>query len=192
MSHRIYMVGAAVDVDAFNSFSDGDRAMLAGYVPPGLLPTGQTTFTQTNKPEPYMSAYLHMVSIAFHAVDPATELHFRIAQHQQYAPRAVEAFWRMKHSMTFDRPAQSNQLKDITPVAPEDTPGVQAADVLAFLWYRLLTRGSEHLSQEERSTCAALWSRPGRLQTASAIELTTMLDMQNPATRAKFAKLRFA
>lgn len=187
---RIYLVGGAVDVPAFEALADGDRAMLVGYVPPDRLPAGYNQI-RIKRPEPYMLGYHLTLSIALHAISPTTEMHMKIARHQQYGPRAVQNFWAMKDASSVTDPAVAAQMKDITPVDPVDSPGVQAADLLCFLWYRVLTAGPRNLSTEEYQTFNVIMSRPGVLQTASAEQMQGMLDMHGAEARELFSVLKF-
>ena len=83
-------------------------------------------------------------------------------------------------------------MKDITPVEPVNEPGVQAADVVAYLWYRVLLGSLAYLRDDEKGVYAAsIASRQGVLMMAGPKQLQNVLNMHSPEDRQLWASLRF-
>ncbi len=177
---RIHAIGGGVPVQAFNALRYGERCLLVSYVPPHLIP--ERKLIKVKNPEPYMLAYSMTVIGALGDVSDSTELHFGIARHQQYGPRAEEHWWMLKEAFTVYGDAEAKKLRNITQCEPENEPAIQAADLLAYLWYRSMqVGGDKNLTPAERDAAKATRLKNNHLQWADASQLQKMLEVHGDA-----------
>ena len=127
---RMYPVGCSVNVRDFESYSYGERCVLAGYEAP-------RSGRKSQRPAPYHLAFRIMLLDSVEQTTPETALHFLFALQKQYQQRALEAFALTKH---YAANFQAGQLKGIGFEEPVDWPGLQAADLLARHWYNCSVR----------------------------------------------------
>jgi hypothetical protein len=136
--HRIYPVGCAVDVHAFESYSYRERCVLAGYMT-------KPSRRKSRDPVPYHLAFRMTLVDAIENAAPNTELHIVIAEQIEYQQRASEAYGLAK-KWSLDRRVE--QLKGFGMGNPEDEPALQVADLLAGRWCNFLMRGRGRLNRE--------------------------------------------
>lgn len=136
--HKIYPVGCAVDVRAFESYSYRERCVLAGYI-------SKASRRKSRDPVPYHLAFRLTLTDAIETAAPNTELHIIIAEQTEYQQRAGEAYTLAKR-WSLDRRVE--QLKSFGMRNPKDEPALQVADLLAGRWYNFLLRGRGHLNRE--------------------------------------------
>ena len=136
--HKIYPVGCAVDVRAFESYSYRERCVLAGYI-------SKASRRKSRDPVPYHLAFRLTLTDAIETAAPNTELHIIIAEQTEYQQRAGEAYTLAKR-WSLDRRVE--QLKSFGMRNPKDEPALQVADLLAGRWYNFLLRGRAHLNRE--------------------------------------------
>ncbi len=187
--HRIYSIGGGVPVAAFNALEYCDQCSLTSYVPPHLL--GDSARVRIKNPEPYMLAYRMAIYATIEDVAVTTRLHFRIAKHQQYGPRAEE-YWRtLKEALADGQMPQAGMLQDITQREPADEPAIQAADLLAYLWYRSTQVGGDaNLTADERDTFRAIRGVRNHLSSVDANQLEQWLNADGAETRALWQTIK--
>lgn len=121
-------VAGAVDVAAFQAFSYGERCQLVGYAP--------LVSTQGKRPPaPYHLALRIMVEDALERTRRDTELHFVIAEQRELQQRALAGYQLTKDLWLPKQPQEVARLKGMTISTPSDAPGLQAADLLGYVWY---------------------------------------------------------
>jgi hypothetical protein len=101
---KVRPVGCAVDIAAFNSYSFGERCVLAGYTP---KPSRRSKRAQ---PAAYHLAFRLTMGEALADVHPDTEVHLVIAQHAEYQQRALEGYQLLQ---AYDLSGAARQLKSI-------------------------------------------------------------------------------
>jgi Protein of unknown function (DUF3800) len=126
----IHPVGCAVNVADFESYTYGERCVLAGY-------ETQQSRRKTQRPVPYHLAFRTMLGDAMLNTHPDTALHFIFALQEDYQQRALEVYQRTKE---LGQSGRENQLRGIGFETPADWPGLQAADLLAHHWYNSFVR----------------------------------------------------
>ncbi len=174
---RLYPVGTSVDVHAFRACSHAEQCILAGYE---TKPTNR----QGQKPAPYHLAFRFMVVDAVSGIDPTTEIHFICSDQRQYRQRALDGYGMAKR--TWEHSARS-QLKGIGFECPQDFPGLQAADLLAYHWYNYSTRGRSRMNTESVTAMNVLTrGRPVMplVDSASIERIFTELEI-SPADRER-------
>ena len=137
---RIRPVGCAVDVSAFDSYSYGERYVLAGYR------DAQVRRRLRERPAPYHLAFRLMIGDTLVATDPRTEIRVYLAEHQEYQQQAHEAYMLTKRFEETGRAVR--QLKGFGVEPAADQPRLQAADLFAHHWYNTLVRGRARLNRE--------------------------------------------
>jgi hypothetical protein len=135
---KIYPVGCAVDVRAFEAYSYRERCILAGYL-------SKASRRKSRDPVPYHLAFRMVLADAIKTAAPGTELHIVIAEQTEYQQRAGEAYTLTKQ-LGLDPRVQ--QLKSFGMRDPKEKPALQAADLLAGRWYNFLVRGRQRLNRE--------------------------------------------
>jgi hypothetical protein len=137
---KIRPVGCAVDVGVFESYSYGERYVLAGYR------DAQVRRKLRERPAPYHLAFRFMIADAIFATGPRTEIRIVLAEHEEYQQQAHEAYMLTKRLDQTGRAAR--QLKGFGVEPAADQPRLQAADLFAHQWYNTLVRGRARLNKE--------------------------------------------
>lgn len=162
-AYRIHAVGAGVDVEAFHSLPPEEQVLFTGHQP-----------REGKVAAPYYMVSWLSTSAAIASVPRGTTVWFKIADHQEYAPQAIATFLDIKAR---DTSGLAQYLGSMEPLSPKQWPGLQAADLLAYLWARKYQLGGEHrLSDEERSTYVAITRRPTMLLYKDAGQLRETVD----------------
>lgn len=190
-SHGIHAVGVSVEVAAFRSLSFGERCQLVTYLPSAYRPPNWNARI-VSQPEPYMLAFLGLIKATLRRAAPSAELHFRIAKHQQFQPRAIETFGLLKRVWAETNPDQERQLAGLAPSDPARTPALQAADLLAYFWGRVMKRGGDpgRLRPIERLVWRSITSRDSELHVIDLAAMIRMLDLAAPDGRAYWRSIQ--
>lgn len=141
---KIRAVGGAVEVPAFDSFSYGERCQMVGYA------TTKSS-RQHRKPAPYHMAVRMMVEDALDLTAHDTELHFVIAEQRELQQRALDGYALTKELWQTRFPDRVKRLKGMGIESPIDFPGLQAADLLAYMWYNFLSHGYRLNGQKSKA-----------------------------------------
>lgn len=137
-AHKIIPVGCAVDVKAFNTYTWGDRCVLAGYTPMKVR-----NLTRS-RPAPYHLAVNLLIDDCVTHGAKGTDLHFVIAEQAQLQERALEGYTQRKGLLATAGPYEQEvvkRLKGMSVESPADFPALQAADLLANRCYNMLSHG---------------------------------------------------
>lgn len=136
---RIRPVGCAVVVRDFDSYSWGERAVMAGY---GELPQRRKLREQ---PVPYHLAFYLMMGDVLQHVDERTEIELVLAEHDEYLQQAHQVYQLTK---SLNPAGRVQQFRRFTAEVPADQSRLQAADLFVGRWYNTLSRGRAKLNEE--------------------------------------------
>lgn len=187
-SHRIHALGGAVPVADFKALSYQDQCLLVNYVPPHLIP--ELKRVRIRNPEPYMLAHLMLMTAALNE-SSTTLFHFKIARHQQYGPRAEEAWRALKSALSGADESRARQMQGIEQLEPSSTPALQAADLLAYLWFRSMQLGGDRfMPPRERSAFQVIRRKDNALHWGGSEHLQMLLNVHDPEVRAHFQSIR--
>ena len=169
---KIYPVGCAVEVPAFEAYSYEDRCVLAGYA-------AKASRRKSRDPVPYHLAFRLMLADAIKTAAPGTELHIIIAEQIEYQQRAGEVYTLTKQLASDDPRIQ--QLKSFGMGDPKDKPALQAADLFAGRWYNYLVRGRQRLNRENEIALNILTHKRLDMPTCRATNMKAMFaELRQP------------
>lgn len=135
---KLKPVGCAVNVRDFESFTYGERCVMAGYQPPAY----------SKEPHPYSVAFRFMIEDALEQAEQSTEFHFFLGLQRELQSTAKNAYALLKNHGLDGR---AHQLKGIGFEDPRDFPGIQAADLFVYSWYGYLSRNGQIYGQKRRA-----------------------------------------
>lgn len=174
---RLYPIGGAVDVTAFNSFSTGERRFLTGgsWSKSGKLKS-------SGKPsEPYYLAFQTLLTEATRCANTDTLVHFVFDQQHVLEPWAVRLFKQIadgrKHKLW-------ERLGEISYADRRKKIGLQAADLHTHAWYRYLVRRND-MSKERFAAMDALTKRRRAMGIWSKDLMEELLSCVTPEERAR-------
>ncbi len=135
-SHRLYPIGCAVDVKAFNSFTIGERRYLTG----GGWDHKKGIFKTTGKPSaPYFAAFHYYVRAALDRTPDKTKLHLVFDRQNVMESYAHQTFEEMV--ALSGRMLGSEKLDSIVFNMSSSKPQLQAADLFTYTTYRYAVDG---------------------------------------------------
>jgi hypothetical protein len=135
-SRRLYPVGGAVDVTAFNSFTHDERRFFTG----GFINQKRIKWQTSGAPsKPYYFAMNLLMVDALTNADPDANLHFIFDEQNVLQSRAIQTFRENFKAGPLSRGLDIMQVKSVTFTNSIDEPGLQLADMYAYAWYRYLT-----------------------------------------------------
>jgi hypothetical protein len=166
--HKIYPVGCAVDVRAFEAYSYGERCVLAGYL-------SKPSRRKSRDPVPYHLAFRLMLADAIKTAAPGTELHVIIAEQTEYQQRAGEVYTLTKQL------GDVQELKSFGMRDPKDEPALQAADLFAGRWHNFLVRGRQRLNRENEIAMNVLTHKRPDMPTCAGANMEAMFaELRQP------------
>jgi len=136
---RLVPVGCAVNIEDFESYTYGERCSLVGYV------TRASRRTVRERPQPYHGAARYLMTDSIDGVAPDTEMHFVLAEHDEYQAQAYNAYLLGKK---YDETGNAHRMRSFSFEPAAAQPGLQVADLLAHQWYNYLTRGRGRLNRQ--------------------------------------------
>jgi hypothetical protein len=136
--YKIWPVGSAVVAADWNALSLDERRFLTG----GIYKEGEYQ-TGGAPTKPYFAAFLFFVQSAARYCDEGHHVDFVIDESRVLNPYATEYFQRIKAS----RFVHASKLGTITSGDGRGQPGLQAADMLAYLTLKV-TRENPNIEQE--------------------------------------------
>ncbi|MDO8616540.1 MAG: hypothetical protein Q7T33_12530 [Dehalococcoidia bacterium] len=154
---NLYPVGCAVEIRDFESYSWAERWVLAGY---------QNAVIRRKlheNPAPYHVAFRVLLEDAVVGTSPDTELHFVLAEQDEFQQQAHDAYRTWKRLTP-----GSSQGKSLGFESPGDQPRLQAADLLVRQWYNTLSRGQRRLNRENVLAMEQLTSRRNEMLVCDA------------------------
>jgi hypothetical protein len=168
---KIYPVGCAVDVRAFEAYGFRARCVLAGYL-------AKASRRKSRDPVPYHLAFRLMLADALKTAAPGTELHIIIAEQAEYQQRAGEVYTLTKQLGSAPR---FQQLKSFGMLDPKDKPALQAADLFAGRWYNFLVRGRQRLNRENVVAMNVLTHKRWDMPTCAGANMEAMFaELRQP------------
>ena len=173
---RLYPIGGAVDVDAFMSYSKGERRYLTSA---NIKQSGKWVTTGAPS-KPYHLAFPIFLLEATQAATDDTVVHFIFDRNHIEAPYALQVFREMK-----DRKSHKSweKLGRITYSGSMEEPGLQAADLYVHLWCRFLERGAESMGPERYWAWQRLKKRRDWMKVADRQFFEPMLATLTPKQR---------
>jgi hypothetical protein len=136
-SRRLYPVGGAVDVTAFNSFTHDERRFFTG----GLIDKTRIKWRTSGAPsKPYYFAMNLLIVDALSNADPDANLHFIFDEQNVLQSRAIQTFRENFKAGPLSKGLDIMQVKSVTFANSIDEPGLQLADMYAYAWHRYLAR----------------------------------------------------
>ena len=187
---RLDALGYALDARDFNALPYWQRCALVAYIPPHLFPASVKRH-RIRRPEAWMLAYQVTLNSAVKNASKDAEVHFRIARHEQYGPRAEEHFWALKEALTQGGNPDALKFADIAQRTPESEPAIQAADLLCYLWFRFMQRGGESgLSEIERDAFRTIRGSRDHLLVGDGENFRQMLAQHSAKTIELFGALK--
>ncbi len=147
---KVYSVGCAVDIPAFNALSYGERCALTDNLD-GKNP-------QPRKLAPYYLAFRTMLGAAIEGTHPDTELHFRFALQDEYNDHAKKMFREIREH---GKVGTEHQLASVDFWDAAKWPGLQAADIYASHWYNASVTPRSRLNKTNTASMNML-TRDGR------------------------------
>jgi hypothetical protein len=134
---RVIPIGCAVDVAAFKALTWGERNLLTG----ATWDATRKDFVEGGAPSSvYRVALLNMAGEALERAKPKDcKVHFVMDEKSDERNMALELFPRIRASSSMLDVSLRPKLGDLTFAASETYPGIQAADLLAYV-YNILAR----------------------------------------------------
>ena len=164
---RIHPVGCAVDIPAFEAYSYGERCVLVGYRTEKSRRKGRA------RPAPYHLAFRLMIGDALEGTHPDTDVHFVVAETEEYTQRAYESYRLTKE---YGRTGRQTQLKSFASASAADVPSLQAADLFARQWYNTLVRGQARLNKENIQVMTQLTHRRRNMPVCDVPAIERLFD----------------
>lgn len=135
----VFPVTRAILVDDFNSLSLEQREYITGAM---LNPVSGKLVTSGCPSKPYFAPFLDIVKLITDATPVSGKAHFTFGTDKQFHGYAREMFRRITEDAAVDKPYSTWQSKERLgdarfPLADE-TPQLQAADLLVHLTYRVM------------------------------------------------------
>ena len=135
-SYRLYPIGCAVDVRAFNNFTIGERRYLTG----GNWNAKKGRFTTSGKPSaPYLAAFHYYVRAALDRTPDKAKLHLVFDYQNVMKSKARQTFYEMAVLPSLVK--GSEKLDSINYLYSPDKPQLQAADLFTYITYRYAVDG---------------------------------------------------
>ena len=135
-THKLYPIGCAIDVKAFNSFTIGERRYLTG----GNWDAKKDRFKTSGKPTaPYFAAFHYYVRAALDRTPDKAKLHLVFDRQNVMESKARQTFEEMVVSS--GRMLGSEKLDSIVYNISSDKPQLQAADLFTYITYRYAIDG---------------------------------------------------
>lgn len=169
----VYPVGAMVDVKAFNALSYGEKRHLTGGIT-----DGKGRWVTSGAPsQPY---YLAMQGLLHESVTETVKVgsdaigNFMFDRQNVVEAGATQLYYLLK-TVLKDAHPHSGVLGGITFNDKSRFPGLQAADLLVYLWYGYLTRGATDMGIERALAFKVLLERRNNLTFIGADVIETIL-----------------
>jgi hypothetical protein len=135
-SRRLYPIGCAVDVNAFNNITVGERRYLTG----GKWDAKKGRFTTSGKPSaPYFAAFHYYVRAALDRTSDKAKLHLVFEHQNVMESKARQTFEEM--IALSSKMEGSEKLDSIVYSISTDKPQLQAADLFSHTTYRYAVGG---------------------------------------------------
>jgi hypothetical protein len=141
VSRRLFPIGAAVNVSAFNSHSYSERR----YLTNALIRGGK--FVTSGAPaRPYQLAFSGLLYAAADKADEGIKVNYILDRNTVEEGLALQVFNDTKDRRRFNSAERMNRL---TFSDRKVDIGLQAADLYAYLWHSILTKRHETSPQQQ-------------------------------------------
>jgi hypothetical protein len=148
-THRLSPIGGAVDVQAFDALTLGERRFLTG----GNFTESGRWLSSGAPSKPYYLGLQHFVVEALMVAKPHTKVHLVFDRQHVLSARAVQTLqeivslppespWRETHHLDLSR-ISSMQFANST-----EEPALQLADLHTHAWYSYFSRGALGIERE--------------------------------------------
>lgn len=135
-SHKLYPIGCAIDVKAFNSFTIGERRYLTG----GNWDAKKRRFTTSGKPSvSYLAAFHYYVRAVLDRTPDKAKLHLVFDYQNVMKSKARQTFNEMAALPSLMQGHE--KLDSINYFYSSDKPQLQAADLFTYVTYRYAVDG---------------------------------------------------
>jgi hypothetical protein len=135
---RVRPVGCVLDTEAFFSFSHSERQLLTG----GEWSKERGAFKDKGSPRrTYPIPFFNMISQALDmAQPPDCKVHFVMDEQKIIQNRVRDQFAKARRDERLSIDLR-RKMGDLTPGLSHEHEGIQAADLLAHIWYSVYLRG---------------------------------------------------
>lgn len=175
--HRLYPIGAGVDVNAFNDLTTGERRFVTGARMRGSKP-----ITSGAQSQPYYLAFQYLVIEATNQAREDSIINFTFDRQNVLQAKALETYHDYVNHMSDE--SRRRKLGRISFDDSAKYPGLQAADMHTHLWYSYMSQRTG-MTEARHSAMKKLTSKRGAMRLFDAERLEELLSGLSPEDRAR-------